>query len=108
MYAIIQEGGGQRKVEVGQEILVDLIDGGAAAVGAKVNFDKVLVIGDGKKAGKLGEPFIKGASVSAEVLESLSKGDKIYIHKFRTREGYRRKTGHRQKYTAVKITAING
>ncbi len=108
MYAIIEEGGGQRKVVKDQIVSVDLLEGGEAKVGAKVTFDKVLVIGDGKAAAKLGEPYIAGASVTAEVIEGLEKGEKVHIFKYRTREGYRRKTGHRQTYTKVKITAING
>jgi len=110
MYAIIEEGGGQRRVHEGDVLEIDLVNGGGAQPGTKVTFDKVLCIGkgDGKAAAKVGTPYVAGASVTAEVVHSLTKGDKIYIHKFRTREGYRRKTGHRQKYTQVKITAIKG
>lgn len=110
MYAIIEEGGGQRQVTVGQRLDIDLVQGGEAKPGSKITFDKVLAIGagDGKAAAKVGTPYVAGASVTAEVVESLTKGDKIYIHKFRTREGYRRKTGHRQTYTTVKITDIKG
>jgi len=108
MYAIISEGGGQRKVVVDQIVEIDLIEAGAASVGKVITFDKVLLIGNGKSAGKLGLPFIAGASVTAEVVEGRTMGDKLYIHKFRRRKGYRRKTGHRQTYTTVKITAIVG
>ena len=52
--------------------------------------------------------YVKGASVTAEIVESLVQGEKLFIHKFRRRKGYRRKTGHRQTYTKVKVTAING
>ncbi len=108
MYAIIEEGGGQRRVHEGDVLEIDLVEGGGAQPGKKITFDKVLVIGtaNAKTAVKIGAPYVAGASVTAEVLHSLTKGDKIHIHKFRTREGYRRKTGHRQKYTMVKITAI--
>lgn len=108
MYAIIEEGGGQRKVAKDQVILVDLIDEGQAKVGKAVKFGNVLVLGDGKTVAKIGTPFVSGASVTAEVVEALVKGEKIHIHKYRRRKGYRRKTGHRQTYTKVKITAING
>ena len=108
MYAIIEEGGGQRKVAKDQVILIDLIDGGEAKVGKTVEFKNVLVLGDGKSAAKIGQPYVAGASVVGEVVEALVKGDKIHIHKYRRRKGYRRKTGHRQAYTQVKITAIKG
>lgn len=110
MYAIIQEGGGQRRVKQDDLIEADLLQGGTLEVGSKVTFDKVLLIGssDGKSVAKIGLPFIAGASVTGEVVEALVKGEKIHIYKFRRRKGYRRKTGHRQKYTAIKITAING
>lgn len=110
MYAIINEGGGQRKVSQDEVILVDLLQDGAAAVGTKVTFDQVLAIGpgDGTAAARIGAPFVTGASVQVEVVESLVKGEKLYIHKFRRRKGYRRKTGHRQAYTKVKVTGITG
>ena len=108
MYAIIEEGGGQRKVVKDQIILVDLLNEGEAKVGSTVKFPNVLCVGDGKAAAKIGTPFVAGASVTVEVLESLVKGEKIHIHKFRRRKGYRRKTGHRQTYTKVKVTAITG
>jgi large subunit ribosomal protein L21 len=110
MYAIIQEGGGQRKVRVNDVITVDLLNEGASAPGTKITFDRVLALGqgDGAAVAKIGQPFVAGASVTAEVVEGAVKGDKIYVHKFRRRKGYRRKTGHRQSYTQVRVTAING
>jgi large subunit ribosomal protein L21 len=109
-FAIIQEGGGQRRVTEGMVIDADLINGGETAPGTVITFDKVLLIGsvDGKTAAKLGLPFVAGAKVTGEVVESLVKGEKIHIFKFRRRKGYRRKTGHRQKYTSIKITGIVG
>lgn len=109
-FAIIQEGGGQRRVKHEDVIHADLINGGEIAPGTEVTFDKVLLIGsgDGKTAAKLGLPFIAGAKVTGVVVEGLVKGEKIHIFKFRRRKGYRRKTGHRQKYTSIKITAIVG
>lgn len=110
MYAVIVEGGGQRIVRKDDVILIDLIDEGAAAVGKVVTFPHVLVISaaDGKAAGKIGAPYIAGASVTAEVVEPLFKGEKVFIHKFRRRKGFKKKTGHRQTYTRVKVTGIVG
>ncbi|MFT3684279.1 MAG: 50S ribosomal protein L21 [Phycisphaerales bacterium] len=106
MYAVIAEGGGQRKVEQGEIILIDLIDEGQAKAGKKITFDKVLLIGGGTV--KVGQPLVAGAKVEAEVIEGLVKGEKIYIQKWRRRKAFDKKTGHRQTYTKVKITAIAG
>ena len=110
MYAIIEEGGGQRKVKKDDVILVDLLDEGASPIGKTIKFDKVLCVGtDGSEsAGKIGMPYVAGASVTVEVVETLVMGEKLHIHKFRRRKGYRRKTGHRQTYTKVKVTSIVG
>lgn len=109
MYAIIVEGGGQRKVSEGEIITIDLIEGGEAQVGKTLSFDKVLVIGgrDGADT-KIGLPYINGGRVTAEVVEPLAKGDKLRIQYFQAKKGSRRRTGHRQKYTNVKITGISG
>lgn len=108
MYAIFEGSGGQLKVEQGQELLIDLVSEGTAAAGEKVTFDKVLVVGEVGGTAKVGKPYVKGASVTAEVVEPLVKGEKIYVYKFREKKGYRKKTGHRSRYTRVKITAIAG
>lgn len=107
MYAIIEESGGQRKVSQGEDILIDLYQQGQAEPGTSITFDKVLVVGEPGGSAKIGTPFVSGASVVAEVVEPVVKGDKIYVHKFRPKKGYKRKTGHRQRYTHVRITAIN-
>jgi large subunit ribosomal protein L21 len=102
-YAIIAADGRQYKVEEGQEIQVDLredVEGGAT-----VTFDQVLVISDGTNI-KLGKPTLAGAVVTAEVINPLEKGEKVFIQKMRRRKNYRRRTGHRQKYTRVKISKI--
>jgi len=107
MYAVIEESGGQRKVAEGDEILIDLYKGGESEPGEAVTFDRVLLLaGDGPA--KIGRPLIEGSSVSGEVIEPLVKGDKLDVYKFRRRKGYKRKTGHRQRYTAVRITSIKG
>jgi large subunit ribosomal protein L21 len=110
MYAIIEESGGQRKVNEGDEILIDLYQGGEADQGGSIEFGKVLLIGDESDAGKakIGKPYVDGATVTGEILEPLVKGEKLHIYKFKPKKGYKRKTGHRQRYTAVKITAIKG
>ena len=109
MYAVIEESGGQRTVRAGDEINIDLIEQGAATAGKQLTFDKVLLIGgrDGAAA-SIGAPYVKGASVTAEVLGPVVMGHKIDIWKFRAKKNERRHTGHRQRYTRIKIVAING
>jgi large subunit ribosomal protein L21 len=101
MYAIIATDGRQYKVEEGQQIQVDLRE---AKEGDKVTFDRVLLVSDGGSV-KVGQPTVAGASVTAEVL-GQAMGDKVYIQKMRRRKNYRRRTGHRQMYTLVRIDAI--
>jgi len=101
MYAIITDGGRQYRVEEGQELAVDYRD---VAKGSEMKFEKVLAV-SGQDGLKLGQPNVVGASVTAEVL-GVEMGDKIYIQKFRRRKNYRRRTGHRQMYTLIKIAKI--
>jgi large subunit ribosomal protein L21 len=103
MYAIIADGGRQYKVEEGQILSIDLRDG--VTQGASITFDQVLCV-SGAGGIKIGKPLVDGASVQAEVLVPVEKGEKLYIQKFRRRKNYRRRTGHRQKYTQVKISKI--
>ncbi len=107
MYAIIQESGGQRKVLSGETILVDLLDEGQAKAGQKVTFSQVLLIGEGEGKSKIGAPLLSAASVIGEVVEPVVMGEKLVVQKFRTKKAFKKKTGHRQRYTSVKITAIN-
>lgn len=107
-YAIIEESGGQRKVQQGDEILIDLFNAGEANVGDTITVDTVLVVGETGGSAKIGTPYVSGASVTLEVTEPTVMGDKLTIRKFRTKNTYERKTGHRQRYTGVKVTAING
>ncbi len=107
-YAIIEESGGQRKVTDGETIYIDLYNGGEAKAGDKIDIDKVLVVGSVGGDAKLGAPYVDGAKVTLEVVEPVVKGDKLYIHKFRTKSTYQRKTGHRQRYTQVKVAGIKG
>jgi len=109
MYAVIEESGGQRTVTAGDEILIDLYEGGNAAAGKVITFDKVLLVsGRDGAAASIGRPYVAGASVTAEIVDPMEKGEKVEIYKFRTKKNYRRHTGHRQRYTRIKITAING
>jgi large subunit ribosomal protein L21 len=108
MFAIIEESGGQRKVEADETILIDLYQGGEGKPGDAITFDKVLVVGDEGGKANIGKPYVEGASVSGEIVEPLVKGEKLFIQKFRPKKGYKRRTGHRQKYTAVKVTGIKG
>jgi large subunit ribosomal protein L21 len=108
MYAIIEESGSQRKVIQGEEILVDLLEEGLAAAGSPVKFDKVLVVGEVGGSAKVGQPYVAGATVTGEVVEPLVMGEKLYIQKFQAKKTWQKKTGHRQRYTSVKVTAING
>ncbi len=107
MYAIIEESGSQRKVTKGDEILVDLMKAGEVQKGDKVAFDKVLVVGEIGGDAKVGQPYVKGASVAGEVVEPVVMGEKLAIQKFRDKKTWRKKTGHRQRYTKVVVTAIS-
>ena len=100
MYAIIMTGGKQYKVEVGSEIMVEKLDG---EVGDKVSFD-VLMIADGGDI-EIGKPVLSGVSAKAEVLEH-GKGRKVIVFKYKPKKDYRKKQGHRQPYTKVKILSI--
>ena len=110
MYAIIEESGSQRRVVQNDEIYIDLYQSGEAETGATITFDKVLLVGEpggDASSAKIGTPYVAGATVTAEILVPLHKGDKLDIHKFRAKKGYKRKTGHRQRFTKVRVTAIN-
>ncbi len=107
MYAIIHESGGQRKVISGETILVDLLNEGQAKPGQKVTFDQVLLVGEGEGKSKIGTPLVSKASVTGEVVEPVVMGEKLTVQKFRTKKAFKKKTGHRQRFTSVKITAIN-
>lgn len=101
MYAIFRALGKQFRAEKGKHLRLPLMD---AEPGAKVTFDEVLLSSDGKTI-KTGTPLVKGASVVAEVVGE-GKEPKIYVFKFKRRKNYRRKTGHRQRFTEVKITDV--
>ena len=100
MYAIIKTGGKQYRVQQGDEFRIEKLD---AKVGEKVVFDEVVAVGGDKLI--VGTPFVDGYVVNAEVLEQ-GKGDKVVIYKYKAKKDYRRKNGHRQPFTLVKITGI--
>ena len=102
MYAIIKDGGRQLKVEVDKRIMIDYR--GEQEPGTKIEFNEVLAIGNDGDV-KIGQPTVAGAKVVAEVV-SEAKGPKLVIAKFRRRKNSKRKTGHRQIYTLVKISEI--
>lgn len=109
MYAIIEESGGQRKVVEGDEILIDLHEHGAAEVDSTIRFERVLLIGaDDAGSSKIGQPYVEGARVEAVVIDPELKGEKLHIYKFRPKKSSKRKTGHRQRYTRVRVTKIMG
>ena len=103
MYAVIQSGGKQHRVEEGEQIKLEKIE---AATGDTIEFDQVLMVGAGSDV-KIGAPLVEGGKVTAEVV-SHGRHDKIRIVKLNRRKHYRKETGHRQWYTEVKITAIAG
>jgi large subunit ribosomal protein L21 len=105
MYAVIATGGKQYRVQPGETIKIEKLEG-AKDQGA-VTFDQVLLVADGADV-KVGAPTLPGATVTGEVLVASGKGEKLLIYKYRRRKGYRRKNGHRQLFTAVKITGITG
>ena len=102
MYAIIKTGGKQYRVQQGDELRVEKLD---AKAGDKVVFDEVVAVGGDKLV--VGTPFVEGYKVTAEVLEQ-GKADKVIIYKYKAKKDYRRKNGHRQPFTLVKITDIGG
>jgi large subunit ribosomal protein L21 len=101
-YAVIRTGGKQYRVAEGETVRVDLLTGLA---GDKVTFDDVLAVGGPEP--KIGKPKVAGAAVEAEIVGEV-KGDKLVVFKFRKRKRSRKKAGHRQAYTAVKITKVKG
>ncbi len=101
MYAVIQTGGKQYKVQPGQTILVEKL---AGEPGDEVEFDQVLLLSD-DQAVAVGRPLVTGAVVNAQIV-GHERGEKLIVYKFRHRKNYRRKNGHRQDLTAVKINAV--
>ncbi len=102
MYAVIATGGKQYRVKADDVIEIERL---SVEAGDKVNFSEVLAIGEGDKL-EVGSPVVENASVEAEVVHNL-RGPKLVAFKMKRRKGYRKKKGHRQELTKVKIVAIN-
>jgi large subunit ribosomal protein L21 len=101
MYAVIKTGGKQYRVAQGDRVRVEKLPGN---VGDAVTFGEVLLVGG--EAIKIGTPTVSGAKVEAKIV-AQDRGKKIVVFKFRRRKNYRRKTGHRQPFTELKITGIS-
>lgn len=103
MYAIIETGGKQYRVNEGDILTVEKL---AVEDGSKIELDKVLLLSkDGEV--QVGAPYIEGVKVFGEVVES-GKGKKVIIYKYKSKKDYRKKQGHRQPYTMIKITSLTG
>ena len=103
MYAVIKTGGKQYRVQQGDGIFVEKIN---AQADEAVTFEEVLLVGDGEQS-KIGAPVVAGAKVEGKVLAQV-KSKKVVVYKYKAKKGERKKQGHRQPYTKVEITAING
>ncbi len=103
MYAVIKTGGKQYRVAQGDKLRVEKLAGN---VGDTVTIGEVLRVGSGEGI-KIGAPVVGGAKVEAKIV-AQDRGPKVIIFKFRRRKNYRRKTGHRQPFTALEITGITG
>lgn len=101
MYAVIESGGKQHRVSTGDEVIVEKL---AGEVGETISFDKVLLTSDGETV-NVGKPYLEDAKVVGRIRRH-DKHKKIVIFKFKRRKGYRRKRGHRQQFTLVKIENI--
>ena len=103
MYAVIETGGKQYRVQEGDVVTLEKLN---VEAGQKIEFDKVLVLaGEGDL--KVGTPYVEGAKVTGEVVEN-GKGKKVIIFKYKAKKDYRKKQGHRQPYTMVKIESLGG
>jgi large subunit ribosomal protein L21 len=101
MYAVVSTGGKQYKVQKGETLRIEKIPG---EVGGKVTLDQVLLVADGESI-RVGRPMIEKAAVQASIVEQ-DKAKKILVFKYKRRKRYRRKAGHRQPYTAIRIDGI--
>jgi large subunit ribosomal protein L21 len=103
MFAYIQTGGKQYKVKIGDVIDVELL---GVDDGAEISFEEILMLRDPEAgAAQIGRPVVEGASVKGKIVGTV-KGEKVISYKFKRRQNYQRKVGHRQKYSRVEITSI--
>ena len=105
MYAVIEDSGQQFRVSEGDVLDVDTRD--LAENAKELTFERILLV-SGEKVVTVGTPLVKGASVTAEILDPLHKGKKIHIYYWRRRKSSKKKIGHRQKYLRVRVTGIKG
>jgi len=103
MYAVIQTGGKQYKIAEGEILKVEKLEGGA---GDKLTLDQVLMIKD-ESGTRIGTPTVKDAKITVEVIEQ-GREKKITVYKYKKRKNYRRKQGHRQAFTKIKVEKIEG
>lgn len=103
MYAVIETGGKQYRVQEGDTLFVEKVAGNE---GESINFDKVLLVSNEGDV-KVGSPFVEDVTVDGSIVEH-GKGKKIIVYKYKAKKDYRKKQGHRQPYTKVKIEKING
>jgi large subunit ribosomal protein L21 len=103
MYAIIRTGGKQYRVREGTRLAIEKLD---AEPGATVEFDQVLLV-SGDTGVRIGAPYLEGSKVTA-IVQEQGKGRKVGVVKFRRRKGYKRMKGHRQPYTRIQVTGIEG
>ena len=101
MYAVVNTGGKQYKVQKGETLRIEKIPG---EVGSAVTFDKVLMVADGENI-RVGQPVLENVAVQAQIVEQ-DKAKKILVFKYKRRKRYRRKNGHRQPFTAIRIDGI--
>ena len=101
MYAVVRTGGKQLRVEPGAAVRVEKLDG---SVGDSIELSEVLLVGGGEQA-RIGTPLIEGAKVVGTIT-AQARGKKLIIFKMKRRKGYRRKAGHRQSYTEIRVDKI--
>lgn len=102
MYAILEIGGKQYKVEKGTKLTVDFLN----PEKDKIEFHTVTMISD-KGNVEIGTPYVNGVTVEAKVLNPMVKGEKLIVYKYKSKANYRRKTGHRQLYSEIEVVKIN-
>ncbi len=103
MYAVVRTGGKQQRVESGERVKVEKLEG---EVGAEISLDEVLMIG-GEGEPRIGQPVVVGAKVMAKIV-AQGRGEKVRVFKRRKRKGFHKTIGHRQSYTELLITSIAG
>lgn len=103
MYAVIEDSGQQFRVNEGDVMNIDLCD--LAEDAKEIEFDRVLLVNNDGEV-KIGTPLVDGAKVIAEIVKSSVKGTKVHIYHWRRRKASRKKTGHRQRFTKVRISKI--